>query len=179
MGLINFKDIDFNKSINKENKVINFNGSEIEIVNYLSTNDKYDLIMITLQKAFEKNIYNPFKMDVFFNLNVIYLYTNIVFSTADREDESALYDVLYRSGLIDAVIAEIDADELASLKNYVCDLARIITQYRNTFGSVVGGFIEQLPAMMEKAREVIEKFDPTKMQELMTIANQIKTNIAE
>ena len=29
MGLINYKDIDFNKSINKVNKTINFNGSEI------------------------------------------------------------------------------------------------------------------------------------------------------
>ena len=40
MGLINYKDIDFNKSINKENKIINFNGSEIQIVNCLSDHNR-------------------------------------------------------------------------------------------------------------------------------------------
>lgn len=174
MSLINFKDIDFEKSIDKTNKTINFNGNEIEIVNYLSTNDKYDLIMITLQKSFEKNIYNPFRMDIYFDLNVIYLYTNIVFSEEDRLDEAALYDTLKRSGLIDAVMAEIDEKELRLLKSYIYELSEIIIKYRNTFGAVVGSFIEQLPQNMEKAKEIIGNFDPEKYQGILSLASQIK-----
>lgn len=90
MGLINYKDIDFNKSINKVNKTINFNGSEIQVVNYLSAQDKYDLIMVTIQKAFEKGIYNEYKLKVYFDLHIVYMYTNIVFTAEDRADEVGL-----------------------------------------------------------------------------------------
>lgn len=177
MSLINYKDIDFNKSINKENKIINFNGSEIQIVNYLSANDKYDLIMITLQKSLDKNIYNPFKIDMYFDLNVIYLYTNIVFNNEDRVDEVGLYDTLKRSGLIDAVKAEIDENELEQLKSYIRLLTEIIIKYRNTFGAVIGSFIEQLPANMEKAKDIIGEFDSEKYKEFLNMASQLKANM--
>lgn len=174
MALINFNEIDFNKSIQNENTVINFNDSEIEIVKYLSTNDKYDLIMITLQKAFEKNIYNPFKMDTYFDLNVMYLYTNIVFSNEDRADESKLYDIMKQSGLIDAVKAVIPAEELDYLKKCIYLLSETIIKYRNTFGSVVGSLIEQLPENMEMAKEIIKEFDPDKYKHLIGLASQLK-----
>ena len=174
MALINFNDINVNQSIDKSNKIINFNGSEIEIVKYLSTNDKYDLIMVTLQKAFEKNIYNSFKMDTYFDLNVVYLYTNILFSTEDREDEAALYDTMKRSGLIDAVKAEIDPEELSYLKDCVVRMSDTIIKYRNTFGAVIGGFIDQLPQNMEAAKEVIGEFDSEKYKGLFELASKIK-----
>jgi hypothetical protein len=174
MSLINYKDIDCNKSIDKTNKVINFNGQEIEIVNYLSTNDKYDLIMITLQKAFEKNIYNSFKMDIYFDLNVVYLYTNLVFDSEDREDESQLYDTLKRSGLIDAVKAEIPEEELNYLKSCVLRMSDTIIKYRNTFGAVLGAIVEQLPEHMEKAKDFIQEFDTEKYAGLLDLAKQIK-----
>lgn len=177
MSLINYKDIDCNKSIDKTNKVINFNGTDIEIVPYLSINDKYDLIMITLQKAFDKNVYNPFKIDIYFDLNVIYLYTNIVFDNEDRLDEAALYDTLNRSGLIAAVKAEIDSEELEYLKDCIYQLSKIITKYRNTFGAVVGGFIEQLPANMEKAKEIIGEFDLDKYKDFLNMASQLKSGL--
>ena len=177
MGLINYKDIDLKKSINNENKTINFNGQEIQIVNYLSINDKYDLVMITLQKSFEKGIYNLVKLDMYFELNVIYSYTNIVFDNDDRHDEAALYDTMKRSGLIDAVIAEIDENELNLLKNYIDDISIIIMRYRNTFGAVVESFIEQLPKNMEAAKEIIETFDPEKMKSLTDLAGQLKAGV--
>jgi hypothetical protein len=177
MALINFKDIDFNKSINNENTIINFNGSDIEVVKYLSVDDKYDLIMITLQKAFEKNVYNPFKMDTYFDLNVVYLYTNIVFNQEEREDEAELYDTLKQSGLIDAVKAVIPAEELDYLKNCVYLLSETITKYRNTFGAVIGGFINQLPDNMDKAKAIIGEFDPEKYKWLLNMASQIKAEL--
>jgi hypothetical protein len=174
MGLINYKNIDFNKSIDKTNKIINFNGSEIQIVNYLSANDKYDLIMITLQKSFDKNIYNSFKLDVYFDLHIVYMYTNIMFSNEDKLDEMALYDTLKRSGFIDIIKSNIDENELKELKEYIYTLSEVIIKYRNTFGAVVGTFAQQLPENMEKAKELIGEFDPDKYKGLLEIASQIK-----
>ena len=169
MGLINYKDIDFNKSINKELKTFEFNGSEISVVPYLSINDKYDLVMITLQKSFEKGIYNHVKLDMYFDLHLIYMYTNIQIDNDDRADEAELYDTLKRSGLLDKVIEQIDEEEIETLYNYIYEMEDIIMKYKNTFGTVVSNFIEQLPENMEKAKNIIESFDIDKIKELMTL----------
>lgn len=173
MSLINFNEIDCKKSINQENAIINFNGSKIEIVKYLSANDKYDLIMCTLQKAFDKNIYNAFKMDLFFELNVIYSYTNIVFSDEDRIDEASLYDTLKRSGLIDLVLAQIDSNELSYLKQCIINSAETIIKYRNTFGAVFSALVEQLPENVTKVNTMIKDVDLEKMKALLSLVKEI------
>ena len=43
-----------------------FNNQTIEVLKYLPIEDKYDLIMITLQKAEEDGIYNDIKLDMYF-----------------------------------------------------------------------------------------------------------------
>lgn len=171
MALINYKDIDFKQSINKENKIINFNGSEIQIVSYLSINDKYDLIMATLQKSFENGVYNPLKLDMYFNLNIVYLYTNILIDTEDRADEVALYDTLKNSGLIDLIISNIPTDELEELMNYILKLQKDVTKAHNTFARVFEGFIESFPQKIEKMVETLNELNPEKIQALI---NSIK-----
>lgn len=169
MGLINYKDIDFNKSINKELKTFDFNGSEIAIVPYLSINDKYDLVMITLQKSLEDGIYNHVKLDMYFELHIIYMYTNIQIDNIDREDEAGLYDTLKKSGLINKVLELIDDNEIKTLLAYIYEMEKIIMKYRNTFGSVFGAFVRQLPENMEKAKEIVESFDEEKLSGLKTL----------
>ena len=44
--------------VNEEIKTFNFHEQNIEVKQYLPINDKYDLVMITLQKALEGNIFN-------------------------------------------------------------------------------------------------------------------------
>lgn len=176
MALINFKEIDFNKSINTTTKVINFNDSKIEIVPYLSARDKYDLIMATLNKSFEQNIYNSFKMDLMFDLNVIYSYTNILFDDEDRFDEAELHDILSKSGLIAAVMKEIPAEELSYLRSCILSLSETIIKYRNTFGAVFGSFLESFPNNAEKVKTIMESIDLEKMQGLLALVHEITPN---
>ena len=158
MALINFKEIDFNKSINSKNKIINFNNSTIEVVNYLSMDDKYDLIMTTLQKSLENNIYSSFKIDMYFNLHVIYLYTNITFSAEDREDEAILYDKMEQSGLIAAVMEVIDKEELALLKKYIYELAEVMTYRNNSFFGELKYLIDYISPKAQELEKKINRF---------------------
>lgn len=176
MGLINYKNIDFNQSINKTLKTFDFNGSEIAVVPYLSIDDKYDLVMVTLQKSFEKGIYNHVKLDMYFDLHLVYMYTNIEVSEDDRQDEAKVYDIFKRSGLIDRVKECIDSSEIDLLLKYIYDMEKIIIAHRNTLGAVIGTFIEQLPENMEMAANAIKDFDPEKYQSLLSIAGEIKAN---
>jgi hypothetical protein len=183
MGLINFKDIDFNKSINKENKIIEFNGSEIQIVNYLSIHDKYDLIMITLQKAFEEGIYNDIKLHMYFNLNIIYMYTNIIFNSEDRADEESLYDTLERSGLILAVKEQIDNNELNFLWDNLKKIEVKIKEYKGNLLHFLTDAIANLPGKAEKALETLKQIDPELLKSLAagpfsTIFNGMMSNVA-
>lgn len=174
MELINFKDIDFNKSINKDLKTFEFNGTEIGIIPYLSIENKYDFVMITLQKSLEKGIYNLVKLDMYFDLHLVYMYTNINFSEEDREDEAELYNIMTKSGFIDKVKENISCDEIDILKTYIQDMQDIIIYYKNTFGTALANFLEQLPENMEKAKTFIEEFDPEKLKTLTDMISDLQ-----
>ena len=42
-----------------------FGGQKIEVLNYLPIEYKYDLVMITLQKAEQDGVYNPLLLDLY------------------------------------------------------------------------------------------------------------------
>ena len=176
MGLINYKDIDFNKSIDKENKVINFNGSEIQIVPYLSINDKYDFVMLTLQKSLENGVYNEVKMDMYFDLNLVYLYTNIVFSIDDRADEAELFDTLAASGLISIVKENINSAEISWLQNKVKEMEKKMTQYKGNLLHFLSDLIENLPTKAQEALTLLQKADlnPEMLKMLMGSFQTVK-----
>lgn len=167
MGLVNYKDIDFNKSIKKENKIIDFNGTEIQIVPYLSMNDKYDLIMITLQKSFENGIYNSLKLDMYFDLNLVYMYSNILFTDEERADEVALYDKMRTSGLLNAVLREIPIEEHQFLITILHENEEKLTKYNNSFNGLITNFIEDISKKLEKGMDILKQIKPEKLQEIL------------
>ena len=66
--------------VNTDVKTFKVGDAEVEVLQYLPYQDKYDLVMLTLQNAEEKGIYNPIKLDRYFNLYLVYMYTNINFT---------------------------------------------------------------------------------------------------
>lgn len=141
-----------------------FNGSTIEIKKYLPIEDKNDLVQIALQKAEENGIYNDIKLDMYFNLNIVYLYTNISFTEKQRENESKLYDQMQSNGLIAAVIAHMDADEYQSLLDYMDNIKNDRLQYSTTAGAVIQSIINDLPKNAQMAADIVNNFDATKFQ---------------
>ena len=83
----------------EEVKTFDFNGVTIEVKQYLPIDEKYDLISVALQKAKEDNIYNELKLDMYFDLYLVYLYTNVTFTDKQKEDEAKLYDALQSNGM--------------------------------------------------------------------------------
>ena len=77
-------------------KTFKIGDYDVEVLQYLPIADKYDLIMITLQQAEEGNIYNPLKLEMYFNLYLVFLYTNINFTERQKEDLYKLYDIFLK-----------------------------------------------------------------------------------
>ena len=167
MSTINFSEIDCKQSINKENKIINFNGSEIRVLNYLSAQDKYDLIMITLQKSIEDEVYSLVKMKTYFDLHLVMIYTNIVFSAEDRADEIELYDLLNKSGLIKAV-REAIGEEAELLWEDLCQNAEYLMSYKMSFENGISTLLEKLMLKITNAIETLKTLDPELMNKLVS-----------
>ena len=66
---------------------------DIEVLNYLPIEDKYDLIQATLLEAAEGIGFNEVLLELNLNLNIIYLYTNLTFTDLQRQDKFKLYDI--------------------------------------------------------------------------------------
>jgi hypothetical protein len=151
-------------------KTFDFNGQTIEVLKYLSTEDKYDLIMITLQKAEENGIYNPLKLDVYFSLHLVYMYTNLSFTDKQKEDELKIYDTLKSNGFFELFLDTIEEDEYNFLFNMISELVSYDLNYRNTAGAVLQSVINDLPRNAQVAADIINSFDATKYQAVVDFA---------
>ena len=150
--------------------ILEWNSYEIEVLDYLPIEDKYDLIMITLQKAWEDGYYNPIKIDQFFHLHLIYMYTNINFTDKQREDENKLYDTLKSNGLIDAFISQFDETEYNELYVWMEDVKNEITNYKHSVSALAQSVITDLPKQAEAMQNIIDNFDKDKYQNVLNFA---------
>ena len=171
---MNFQDFDFRKDYLTDTTSFTYRNivgvdCEIQVKKYLPIEDKLDLIAITLQKAEENGIYNELLIEMFFNLNIVYLYTNIEFNDEDREDEFALYDILESNGIFDNVISMIE-DDYKVLKEMLSSMQFANMEYQNTAAAVLRRIITDLPANAAAAKEIVDSFNPSQYQEVLNFA---------
>ena len=151
-------------------KTFDFNGNIIEVKQYLPIEDKYDLISIALQKAKEDSIYNELKLDMYFNLYLVYLYTNLSFTDKQKEDEAKLYDALQSNGFIDKMMEVFNDDEYNDLLNYIELQKEIEVSYNTSAAGIFYNLFKEMPANTEKLKNIFDTFDPEKYQEVINFA---------
>ena len=166
--MVKFSDLNIKTTL--DSNTFEFNGHTINVAKHVSARDIYDLIMITLQKSKEDGVYNTLKLDIFFHLNLIYVYSNIEFSDDDRLDELELYDKLSQSGLMDKFLEVFDEEEYNYLKEILETLAAELTTYNNSAAAIITSFIQDLPAQAQAARDIVDNFNPDKYQEVIKFA---------
>lgn len=155
-------------------KTVDLGDKVLEVKQYLPAEDKYDLIMITLQESKENNgVYNQFKMDMFFHLNLVFMYSNIQFTDKQKEDLVKLYDLLESNGIIAAVVAAIPEDEYNYLFDTMGDVAEAYGKYNNSFAGVVNNFMINMPINAAETAKIVENFDPEKYGEVINFAKAI------
>ena len=152
---------------------IDLGDKKIEVKQYLPAEDKYDLIMITLQESKEEGVYNHFKMDMFFHLNIIFMYTNLQFTDKQKEDLIKLYDILESNGIINAVVAAIPEDEYNYLFDTMETVAKARSKYDNSFAGILNNFMVNMPINAAEANKIVENFDPEKYGEVINFAKAI------
>ena len=114
-------------------KTIMIGEQEVEVKQYLPIQKKLDLISdVVNYSADANNFANPVKIDVFFNLEVMYNYTNITFTDKQKEDFIKTFDILKENGILDMVRDAIPSEEYYSLYEDMLQCISEIYKYQNS-----------------------------------------------
>lgn len=165
--------------VNTEVNTFDFNGNQIEVLKYLPLEDKCALINLALQSAKENAIYNPARLEAYFHLYIVMLYTNINFTEKQKEDKIKLYDTLKSNGLIDQVLMNMDEDEYSALCEYLNQQESDILNYQNTVAGIIDNIIENLPIQAEEMQKIVNNFDPSKFENVLNFAKSVNNGKIE
>lgn len=130
MSSINFDDLQL--QVNQDSKIIKIVDKEIAVKNYLSIDDKVTLVQLVLQQATDNDIYNSLLLEAYFNLYLVFFYTNLEFTDEQKENALDTYDLLESNGVIDLVINAIDKEEYEDLYNALLEQRDLNIKYQTS-----------------------------------------------
>ena len=168
---------DLKLKINTETSIVKIDdNTEIEVLQYLPIEDKIDLIQIALQKSLENGIYNEIKLDMYFNLYIVYMYSNLEFTDEEKEDEFKLYNELQSNDIIVHVIAGMEDGEYDCLLDYLKSMQEANEIYRTSAAALLQTFIQDMPKNAAAAANIVENFDENKYKRVVDFAKSANGN---
>ena len=145
---------------------IQYNGQDIEIKQYLGVEEKADLIDTIISKTIaDKGFFNPFKLEIMTNFEIVKAYTNITFTEKQCTDNFfKTYDAL-AADCMKLIFSNIPEDELESVYDAVYEVAEAIMKYNNS----LMGVLAQVSANYDNVNFDLEQLstvlgDPTKLE---------------
>lgn len=158
METIKFSDL--NLSLVEDITEVNINGQYIKVKQYLPVEKQIEIISNVLRNsADDNNFANPTKVEVFFNLELIYAYTNLEFSEDEKENPTILYDILESNDIISKIIDAIPSIQYADLLERT--MTTIENYYKHTNSAL--GILEQISTDYKgldlDAEKIKEKID--------------------
>ena len=162
-------------SKNQEVKIVEFNGQDIEVKQYLPVNEKFEVISnIINRSADDNNFANPLKVEIFTTLEIISAYTNISFTEKQKEDPSKLFDLVVSSDLYEIIIHNIPSTEIKSLQDYINSTIDAVYKYRNSIMGLLENITADYRNLNLEATEIQKKLaDPNNMQLLRDVLTKL------
>lgn len=133
MAKIAYSKLGLNKLLNKEPVIIEFNGQQIEVTQYLPMEKKLDLISDIVNYSIDNNnYYNPCRVSIYLLIETIIAYTNLTITEKQKEDVYKLYDQFIETGFSEAVLNAIPAQDYNFIYDSVYDTIENIYKQRNS-----------------------------------------------
>ena len=168
MAKIPFSKLDV--KINSNDAVVchtNSKGEEIqyEVKHYLPVKEKMDLVSRIINQSTDDNgFYNPMRVKLYTTLEVVYTYTNLTFTSKQKEDPFKLYDLLVSSGLYDTITSNICNEDLEELEGSIWETIKSIYSYRNSVMGILDNISADYSNLNLDATEIQSKLaDPNNM----------------
>lgn len=154
--------------LNNNFKTVIINDQEIEVKQYLSIQDKLQIISNVINLAADDNNFNnPIKLQVFLKLETIFNYTNLSFTEKQKEDMVKLYDLLESNQIFEKIIEHIPESEYVMLQNGVIECADNLYKYRNSALGIMESISSDYSDLNFDATAIQEKLADEKNLELL------------
>lgn len=156
-------------------KIVNINGLDIEIKQYLPVDEKLVLISKVLSKAADENNFsNPIKLDVFTKLEILFAYTNISFTEKQKEDSIKLFDLLEGNDIFNIIIKNIPELEYNCIVNGVKECGEAVYTYRNSILGILDTISTDYSDLSLNATDIQSKIaDPENLSLLKNIMEKL------
>lgn len=120
--------------LDKNTVPVQIGEQTIAVRQYLPIQEKLELISRVIVQAHEpeSNYNNPIKTDALIALEVIFAYTDLVFTDKQKEDLPKLYDLLHCNGIDSVIIDAIGTNEYDEVKYGVYRSIDAIYAYQNS-----------------------------------------------
>lgn len=152
-----------------------WNGQTVEVKQYLSIQEKMDLIAAVLNQCQDDNNFiNEAKIALFMNLEMVFRYSNISFTEKQKEDPAKLYDLLAGSGFFDDFFAVLPQREYQSIVMWLSKTAQNIYEYRNSIYGILDAMNTDYKNLSLDAEEIKEKIaDPNSLTLLKDVLTKL------
>ena len=161
---------DLNLKVKDQIETISIQGQDINVLQYLPVRDKNDLVQIALQNSRENGVINEIKLEVYFNMYIVYFYTDLVFEDEEKADPSQLYDELQSNGILTRILGAMDENEYDYLVDYLDKMRKAQDAYENSAAGIIKMFIQDLPKNATEAAELLKDVDLSKYEQVNKFA---------
>lgn len=159
----------FNLKVNDAQKIVTINNNDIKVFTYLPILQKNDLIQIAIQQATEMGMINEIKLEMYFNLFIIYMYTDLIFTDEEKADPAQLYDELQSEQVFDKVITAI-GDDYNVLVDFLEAMRKTKEKTERSAAGVLKMLTQSLPENATAAAQILEKFNLNETPEVVKFA---------
>lgn len=156
-----------NAKVKEEVTQIKWEVSDSEIIffevrTYLPIEEKINMISRIINLSIdENNFYNPIRLKIFMALELIYAYTNLSFSTKQKENIFKLYDQLVSSGLYDNIIDCIPKSEIQEVEHIIITIIDNVYKYKNSALGIIDSISKDYSNVDNSLEEISDKLaDP-------------------
>lgn len=168
MAKVYFGKLDLNK--NTDIKTFTWNEQVIEVKQYLSIQDKINLIVKILNEAIDDKVryYLPWRLEVFFTVNLFFAYTNISITDKQIEDIGKVYDMLISSGIYSEFINNMDTKEYSFINHQIHNVIDKMDTYTNSIYGVLENINEEYGDVQEGVQKLLTDISESKDIELVS-----------
>ena len=175
MAKIAYSKLGLNKMINKDPIIIEFNGQQIEVVQYLPIEKKLDLISDIINNSIdEKNYCNFCRVEIFVTIKIVEAYTNLSITDKQKEDIFKFYDQLVASGFAEKVMDNIPTEDYCFIHESVIKTIKNIYKQKNSALGILESISTDYSNLNLDASEIQKKLaDPENMELLKNVLSKL------
>ena len=155
---------------NTDVKTFTWNEQVIEVKQYLPIQEKTNLIVKILNEAIDEKVryYLPWRLEVFFTINLFFAYTNISITDKQIEDAGKVYDMLISSGIYDEFINNMNSKEFSFINHQIHNVTDKIDAYTNSVYGILDNMNEEYGDISEGAKQLLNDLSESKDIELVS-----------